>query len=87
MRTLPLRYAGGQGITARRIFPVGGLRFMKFMAGTALCFASKSYGCRWVARRMSGDTKMNELGTFLKASRNELTPRQVGLPQTAGRGA
>lgn len=28
---------------------------------------------------MSGDTKMNELGTFLKARRAELTPRDVGI--------
>ncbi|MFE7422847.1 helix-turn-helix domain-containing protein [Rhodococcus sp. NPDC057529] len=33
---------------------------------------------------MSGDTQMNELGVFLKARRAELTPRGVGLPDTAG---
>ncbi len=33
---------------------------------------------------MSGDTKMNELGVFLKARRAELTPRAAGLPDTTG---
>ncbi|WP_228282661.1 helix-turn-helix domain-containing protein [Brevibacterium atlanticum] len=33
---------------------------------------------------MVGDTKMNELGNFLKTCRGELTPRQAGLPETAG---
>lgn len=33
---------------------------------------------------MSGDTNMNELGTFLKTCRSELTPRQVGLRDTGG---
>lgn len=31
---------------------------------------------------MSGDTKMNEIGTFLKARRSELSPRLVGLPDS-----
>lgn len=33
---------------------------------------------------MSRDPKMNELGTFLKTRRSELTPRDVGLPATGG---
>lgn len=33
---------------------------------------------------MTRDTKQNELGTFLKARRAELTPREVGLPEGAG---
>lgn len=31
MRTLPLGYAESQSFTARRVFPVGGLLFLKFM--------------------------------------------------------
>ncbi|WP_129661638.1 helix-turn-helix domain-containing protein [Rothia uropygialis] len=33
---------------------------------------------------MAGDTKMNELGTFLKTRRGELTPRDTGLPEGSG---
>lgn len=33
---------------------------------------------------MAGDTKMNELGTFLKTRRGELSPRDAGLPEGAG---
>jgi transcriptional regulator with XRE-family HTH domain len=33
---------------------------------------------------MSGDTRMSELGTFLKARRGELSPRQAGLVETPG---
>lgn len=33
---------------------------------------------------MSADPKMNELGTFLKARRSELTPREVGIPEGTG---
>lgn len=33
---------------------------------------------------MAGDMKMNELGTFLKMRRGELTPRDVGLPEGTG---
>lgn len=33
---------------------------------------------------MSGDTRMNELGTFLRTRRSELTPRQAGVTQTPG---
>ncbi|WP_178946113.1 helix-turn-helix domain-containing protein [Kocuria sp. TGY1127_2] len=33
---------------------------------------------------MAGDTKMNELGTFLKTRRGELTPRDAGLPEGSG---
>jgi transcriptional regulator with XRE-family HTH domain len=33
---------------------------------------------------MAGDAKMNELGTFLKTRRGELTPRQAGLPEGSG---
>lgn len=33
---------------------------------------------------MAGDTKMNELGTFLKTRRGELTPRDAGLPASTG---
>lgn len=33
---------------------------------------------------MSGDTKLDELGTFLKTRRNSLSPRQAGLPDTDG---
>lgn len=33
---------------------------------------------------MAGDTKMNELGNFLKARRAELTPRDAGLPDPTG---
>ena len=33
---------------------------------------------------MARDTKMNELGTFLKTRRGELIPREVGLPDGAG---
>lgn len=33
---------------------------------------------------MSGDTRMSELGTFLRTRRSELTPRQAGVTQTPG---
>lgn len=33
---------------------------------------------------MAGDTKMNELGSFLKTRRGELTPREAGLPDGSG---
>ena len=33
---------------------------------------------------MSGDTRMSELGTFLKARRSELSPRQAGAAETPG---
>jgi transcriptional regulator with XRE-family HTH domain len=33
---------------------------------------------------MTRDTNTNELGTFLKARRAELTPREVGLPDGVG---
>lgn len=33
---------------------------------------------------MTGDAKQNELGTFLKARRAGLTPRQAGLPERSG---
>lgn len=33
---------------------------------------------------MSADKNMNELGTFLRTRRGELTPRQAGLPEGAG---
>jgi hypothetical protein len=33
---------------------------------------------------MTRDTKQNELGTFLKARRAELTTREAGLPEGAG---
>lgn len=33
---------------------------------------------------MSGDTRMSELGTFLKARRSELSPRQAGVVETPG---
>lgn len=33
---------------------------------------------------MTRETKQNELGTFLKARRAELSPREAGLPESAG---
>ncbi|MEV6759708.1 helix-turn-helix transcriptional regulator [Streptomyces sp. NPDC051105] len=34
---------------------------------------------------MTSDAHLNELGEFLKARRSELSPREVGLPDTGGR--
>ncbi|SJM70067.1 helix-turn-helix domain-containing protein [Gulosibacter sp. 10] len=33
---------------------------------------------------MVGDAKMNELGSFLKTCRGEITPREAGLPEGSG---
>jgi transcriptional regulator with XRE-family HTH domain len=33
---------------------------------------------------MAGDTQINELGTFLKTRRGDLTPRDAGLPEGTG---
>ncbi|MFP7366007.1 helix-turn-helix transcriptional regulator [Corynebacterium callunae] len=33
---------------------------------------------------MSADIKMNELGSFLKACRSQLSPQEVGLPEGSG---
>jgi len=41
-------------------------------------------GGEWKTAGMAGDTKMNELGTFLKTRRAEVTPREAGIPDSSG---